>query len=118
MASYYVAQPGIYTVCYCSTQIAGFQLVLLDQKIAPPEQEGNFNSDSNINGRISGSIDGTNKIFYLSAPPVPPTSLILALNGLVVLRYAFSGTAIVFESAPPRGSTINATCMTVNTVQQ
>ena len=108
MASYYVAQPGVYTVCYYSTQITGQQIVLVDQVISAPYNGQIFNNDSSALGTITGSINSVNTSFELSAAPTPPASLILMLNGIVQLRYSFSGTSIGLETPPNPGDVITA----------
>ena len=53
-ASYYVAQPGIYTCVYYSTQIATptQTIVMPDQIIAPSSTEPQYNSDTTATGSI------------------------------------------------------------------
>ena len=108
MASYYVAEPGVYTVAYYSPQIAGQLLVLPDQTIAAPFSGQTYNNDSSANGSITGIINGINTSFTLSAPPTPPASLILMVNGLVQSAYSFSGTSIGLETPPEPGDVISA----------
>jgi hypothetical protein len=109
-ASYY-AQPGLYTVCYFSTQIAapGQQIILTDQAITGPTNLPQFNSDTTINGTIRPGCDGVTVAFTLSAAPNPPASLKLMLNGLLVSAYAFAGSTVVLQSPPPAGSVLSAT---------
>jgi len=46
--------------------------------------------------------------FMLSASPTPPASLVLMINGLVQLAYAFSGQQVIFETPPHAGDVISA----------
>jgi hypothetical protein len=106
-ASYYAAQ-GIYTCVYWSTQIAGLQVVLPDQAIVPPNPGADFNSDSSANGTITGTIDGRNTVFTLSAAPVVPGSLIFMVNGLAQVGFTLAGAVVTLAVAPRAGDVLTA----------
>jgi hypothetical protein len=107
-AEYYTS-PGIYTCVYYSTQIAGLTFVLTDQIIAPSSVQPQYNSDTTAIGTILPNNPNDIEVaFTLSATPVPG-SLILMVNGLVQYAYAFSGSTVIFETAPLTGDVITAT---------
>jgi hypothetical protein len=54
MASYYI-KAGNYTICYYSPQIAGLQIVMLDQIVAPPTSTTQYNSDASEEGLLQVS---------------------------------------------------------------
>jgi hypothetical protein len=89
----FYAFKGTYTVVFYSTEIATLtqQIVMIDQTIV---STGSFISDSL--GQGITTISSTS--FQLSAVPDPSTSLVLAINGLIVPAYALSGSTIVLET--------------------
>ena len=112
-ASYYALL--VLTCVYYSTQIATptQTIVMPDQAIVPPSTEPQYNSDTSVNGSILPSPNGTVTGFTLSGTPVSG-SLILMLNGLVVLGYgmsvdSFGHTIVIFETAPLSTDVITAT---------
>jgi hypothetical protein len=107
-ASFY-ALPGIYTFCYYSPQMAPQTMTLVDQIVSSSTNLPQYNNDTSSNGSIIPSPNGVQLAFTLSAAPQPPSSLILALNGAVVLGYGFSGQTVVFEVAPKTTDVISAT---------
>jgi hypothetical protein len=54
----------------------------------------------------SGTVNGTNRIFTLTATP---TGLVVTINGAVTTAWTVSGTTLTFNSAPASGSIIEAT---------
>jgi hypothetical protein len=107
-ASFY-ALPGIYTFCYTSQQMAPQILTLVDQILSSSTNLPQYNNDTTSNGTIHPSPNGVQVAFTLGAAPAPPSSLILAVNGAVVLGYAFSGQTVVFEAPPKTTDVITAT---------
>jgi hypothetical protein len=71
-------------------------------------------STNEVDGEVpSGAINGTNAIFSLANPPIPPNSLRLYRNGLrlqPVLEYSLSGATITFSAnaVPQIGDTLLA----------
>jgi hypothetical protein len=69
---------------------------------------------SRFNGGIVGSVDGTNRVFALSAAPRFPAAAILALAGSILPHefYAISGTTLTINTSipPQRGDTIEIYC--------
>ena len=52
---------------------------------------------------ISGTQNGANTIFTLSAAPIPPADLIIAYNGLIQklgVDYVIAGATLTFTMAP------------------
>jgi len=70
-------------------------------------QQGNYQNET-----PSGSINGSNQTFTLSATPSPASSLKLYVNGQLMASggedYTLSGNTITFNTAPPTGSVIRA----------
>ena len=96
---------GTYTVVTYGTGIA--TVVLPDQTITSPDTAG-WNNDSSNAGSITGAINGSNRVFTLSAVPTPSTSLLFVANGLVSFGYALSGATVTLAIAPNAGSILNA----------
>jgi hypothetical protein len=108
--------PGLYTVCYYSTQIATptQMLVLQDQVVAAPAPlPTQFNSDSSTAGTITPLPDGFSvKSFNLSGIPHPAQSLVFCVNGIVQTGYNLVFATVSLLTAPPLGSLITATYQT------
>lgn len=73
---------------------------------------GAFNAATQITGETpSGSIDGTNQIFYLANVPNPTASLIVTVNAVtqvLEVDYQLNGQTLWFTTIPPNNATILA----------
>jgi hypothetical protein len=96
---------GTYSVVIYGTGVA--TQILPYQTITSPETAG-WNNDSSNAGSITGAINGSNRVFTLSAVPTPSTSLLFVANGLVSFGYALSGATVTLAIAPNAGSILNA----------
>jgi hypothetical protein len=103
--AYYYLAPGTYTIVYYSPQIQ--TVILADQAIVSTGTT-NYNNDSSSAGTITGSINGTNTVFQLSAPPFPANSLLFAVNGVVQSGFTLVGSTVTLAVAPHSGNVITA----------
>lgn len=106
-AFFYTAQ-GEYTIVYYSPQIE--EVILTDQIVVSPFNAitTTWNSDSSTAGTITGTINGTNTVFVLSAQPLPPTALIFTVNGVVQNGWTISNQTVTLAVAPHTGNVLNA----------
>jgi hypothetical protein len=103
----YMAQ-GTYTVVVYSPRIQ--TVILQDQVVLAPSQSvlSSWNSDSSSNGTITGTVNGSNVVFELSAAPVPVQSLVFTVNGLIQNGYTISGNTVTLPVAPHTANVLNA----------
>jgi hypothetical protein len=109
-AEYYAAQ-GIYTCLYWSPQIAGLQVVLVDQAIVPPDNTlaPAFNQDSSAMALSLVPLTVLTKpLPYRLLRSSQMAFSWLWSMGIVQIAFAFEGTLIVLETAPNPGSTVSA----------
>jgi hypothetical protein len=106
--AFYYTEQGIYTVLYSSPQIQ--EVILTDQVIVSPSNivTGLWNSDSSTAGSITGAINGSNVTFQLSGQPLPVTSLLFAVNGVIQTGYTISGQTVTLATAPHTGNVLSA----------
>jgi hypothetical protein len=106
-AFYYCAQ-GTYTIVCSSPRIQ--QVTLLDQVISSPVAPvTSWKNDSSTAGTITGTIDGVNTNFTLSALPTPFSSLILTVNGLIHAGVTVvTGNTVNVSPAPHVGNVLGA----------
>jgi hypothetical protein len=106
--AYAYMEQDLYTVVIYSPRIA--TVVLQDQAVLAPVQSvlTAWNSDSSTAGTITGTINGTNTVFQLSAPPSPVESLVFAVNGVIQNGYSLSGNTITLPVAPHTGNVLSA----------
>jgi hypothetical protein len=67
-----------------------------------------YNNDTSSDGAITGAINGSNTVYTLSAQPVPPTSVLFAVNGIMQAGFTVSGATVTLAVAPHAGSLLNA----------
>jgi hypothetical protein len=107
MASYYLL-PGIYTVCYMSSQIAapGQQIVLTDQIVNQPFNSlvPQYNSESTADGTLGSA--GFGGIYTLSATPSPVNSLVVAVNGIVQTGWSFAAPRTITLAVVPQAQDV------------
>jgi hypothetical protein len=98
---------GIYSIVIASPQIV--TRVLPDQVIVSPTSvPTNWNNDSSNAGTITGTVNGVNTVFTLSATPTPPASLIFSVNGVLQSGWTISGNVVTLALAPHTGNQLNA----------
>jgi hypothetical protein len=101
---------GTYTLVFYSPEIATptQQFVLVDQTVAGT---GSFVADSL--GQGITPIGGSKTAFQLSAVPDPASSLVLAVNGLIVPAYALSGSSVFLETPLQSADQLTANYQTI-----
>jgi hypothetical protein len=98
----------LYTVVTYGPRIQ--TVILQDQAVLAPVQSvlTAWNSDSSTAGTSTGSINGTNTVFQLSAAPDPVESLIFAVNGVIQNGYSLNSNTITLPVAPHTGNVLSA----------
>lgn len=102
---------GVYTVVYVAPTIG--TIVLVDQVAVGPYNTTTVesNCDTSAAGTLTGTINGTNTVFTLSAVPTPATSLLFYIGGIFQIPgvdYTVSGQIITCTTAPHSGNELAA----------
>ncbi len=105
--SFWYAPEGSYTIVFYSPLTQ--EVVLEDQALVPyASVTVTYKNDTSNAGSITGSINGTNRVFTLSGAPAPPNSLMFMVNGLVQAGWSLSGSTVTLAVAPHSGDILNA----------